>query len=172
MARVNVDHILTILKAHDVAYLVIGGMNVVLRHAGAMTYDVDVWIDDSPENRRRCEAALAEMNAEWGATDDDWGPVAKRAPGWLGAQGVYCLHSSIGAVDVFRSVAGLPSWAESRARAEAVATKAGTPYLRLCDEDVLRSQLALPPGEQKAERIALLRKAIEQQKPHGDAPTP
>ena len=41
-------------------------------------HDVDFWIEDAPENRRRCEEALVELEAEWGATEADSGPVAAR----------------------------------------------------------------------------------------------
>lgn len=42
----NVDQILDTLNRHQVRYLLIGGMIFLLRHSGALTYDVDVWIDE------------------------------------------------------------------------------------------------------------------------------
>ena len=100
----NVDHILETLNGHQVAYILIGGMNFLLRHTPVLTYDVDLWIDDTPENLDRCEKALGELQAEWGATDNDWGPVSSKTPGWLGSQAVFCLTSPHGAVDIFRLV--------------------------------------------------------------------
>ena len=82
----NVDHILGTLNGHHVAYILIGGMNFLLRHAPVLTYDVDLWIEDTPENRDRCERALGELQAEWGASDRDWGPVAAKAEGWLASR--------------------------------------------------------------------------------------
>ena len=38
----NVDHILETLNGHQVVYLLIGGMNFLLRHTPVLTYDVDV----------------------------------------------------------------------------------------------------------------------------------
>ena len=92
----NVDQILKTLNAHQVAYILIGGMNFLLRHAPVLTYDVDLWIEDTPENLRRCEQALAELQAQWGPSEKDWGPVAGKASGWLGSQPVFCLTSPHG----------------------------------------------------------------------------
>lgn len=47
----NIDRILTELNSANVDYLLIGGVNFLLRHHGPLTYDVDVWICDSEENR-------------------------------------------------------------------------------------------------------------------------
>jgi len=110
----NIDHILSTLNKHEVAYVLIGGMNFLLRHAPVLTYDVDVWIDDEPANRERCETALSELQAEWGPSDNDWIPVAARKPGWLETQALYCLMSPYGAIDVFRSVKGLECWTTPR----------------------------------------------------------
>jgi hypothetical protein len=161
---IDIDRILAVMNARDVAYLVIGGMNFLLRHEPVLTFDVDLWIDDTPENRRQCEAALAELGAEWGPTEGDWQPVAQLPPGWTQRQGMFCLACPHGAVDVFRSVRGLESWAACRARAVAGRTSAGTPYLGLSDEDMLRCQLALPEAERKLDRIRALRRAIEERR--------
>jgi hypothetical protein len=64
MQVVNVDQILAALNQHDVRYLLIGGMNFMIRHQPILTYDLDVWIDDSHQNRACCEAALSELGAE------------------------------------------------------------------------------------------------------------
>lgn len=162
----NVDRILDAMNRHGVAYLLIGGMNFLMRHAPVLTYDADLWIDDTPENRRRCERALASLDAEWGATDEDWGPVAAKPSGWLDRQGLFCLTSPHGAIDVFRSVRGLGSWGECRERAHPMTTPNGIPWPALSDEDMLRCQMALPEGQRRAERIEALEQALEQAR-HG-----
>lgn len=53
----NVDHILATFSKHNVASILIGGMNFLLRHAPVLTYDVDLWIEDTPENLDRCARA-------------------------------------------------------------------------------------------------------------------
>ncbi len=156
----SIDEILGTLNRHGCRFLLIGGMNFMLRHQPILTYDIDVWIEDSPENRRRCELALCELNAEWGATDEEWGPVSQIAARWLDRQHVYSLITPFGALDIFRSVAGLDHWETCSQRATAETTSSGTAYLGLSDEDMLQCQLALPEGEQKYDRIRALRDAI------------
>ena len=97
--------------------MLVGGMNFMMRHAPVLTFDIDIWIEDAAANLERCERALVELNAAWGNTEADWGPVAQRAPGWLKAQSVFCLTSSHGAIDVFREVRGLDHWQACWARA-------------------------------------------------------
>ena len=158
----NVDQILETMNEHGVRYFLIGGMNFLLRHAPVLTYDVDLWIDDTQENRDRCEKALATLQAEWGASEEDWGPVAERPPGWLARQGVFCLTSPHGAIDIFRSVRGLGPWRETRQTAQPGTTAAGTLYLGLSDEDMLKCQMALPESSRNPDRIRALRDALGQ----------
>jgi hypothetical protein len=156
----DADRILATLNRCGVAYLLIGGVNFLLRHSPVVTFDVDVWVEDVPENLARMERALAELQAEWGPSETDWTPVADRAPGWLQAQSVFCLTSPHGAIDVFRAVRGLDSWAASRSRAEFRHTATGVGYPGLADDDMLRCQTALPESERKLDRIRTLRRAL------------
>ena len=152
----NTDYILATLNRNRVDYLLIGGVNFLLRHAPVLTYDVDVWIEDVPGNCCRCEAALVELQAEWGMSDDDWGPVATKRPGWLERRSVYCLTSPHGAIDIFRSVAGMDSWPTCRRRAEAGVPASGTAFWGLSDADMLACQLALPEGQRNEARVRYL----------------
>jgi hypothetical protein len=82
-----------------------------------------------------------------------------------GHQGVFCMTSPQGSVDVFLAVRGLPSWRECRARAQRSATQAGSAFYGLSGEDMLTAETSLPEGEQNPERIRMLRKSL-----HGDHP--
>lgn len=156
----DVDTILGAMNNRKVDNLLIGGMNFLLRHAPVLTYDVDLWIDDTPENRRRTEEALADLQAEWGMSESEWGPVATRRHGWLECQPVFCLASPSGAIDIFRHVAGLDVWRESKAEAILGRTALGTPYWAISDRDMLRCQMALPESERKSERVCVLNKLL------------
>lgn len=156
----NVDSILLTFSKHNVASILIGGMNFLLRHAPVLTYDVDLWIEDNPQNLDRCERALADLGAEWGVSEEDWGAVAEKQPGWLRRQSVFCMTSPYGAIDVFRAVRGLESWAACRGRAIEGQTAGGVAYLGLADEDMLACQEALPEGEQNRERIRVLKQSL------------
>lgn len=159
----NIDRILDTLVQHSVDFLLIGGVNFLLRHAPVLTFDVDVWIEDSPPNRAQCELALARLGAKWGPTETQWRPVEELPRGWLERQSVFCLTSEHGAIDIFRSVLGLPDWQAARARAVMCRTASGVSCWSLSDQDMLACQLALPPQEQKAARVAILRQAIAEE---------
>jgi hypothetical protein len=156
----DADRIFDTLNRHNVQYMLIGGLNFMLRHAPVLTYDVDIWIKDTSENRERCEAALSELAAEWGPSDDNWGPVAEKRTGWLGSQGVFCLLSPSGAIDIFRSVRGLGEWDESQRHAVAETTANGVPYQGISDDDMLRCQLALDESQRRQDRVSSLSKIL------------
>jgi hypothetical protein len=158
----NVDHILATLNDFQVDYLLIGGMNFLLRHEPVLTFDVDLWIDDRDANRRRCERALEVLEAEWGESDADWGKVAQRGPGWLDLQPVFCLNSPSGAIDVFRSVTGLADWSASRAGARQEVTATGTSYWGLSDDDMLQCQYALEMPYRRLQRIEALERVLRE----------
>ena len=152
----NVDRILETMNGHQVDYLLIGGMNFLLRHLPVLTFDVDLWIADTPENLRRTESALADLNAEWGPSDSEWRPVAQLPAGWLERQTVFCLTSPHGPIDIFRAVRGLPDRHAAAQRAISSETAAGARYRGLSDEDMLACQLALDEHERKPERVRFL----------------
>ena len=156
MTAMNVDQILSAFNETQVEYILIGGMNFLLRHAPILTFDVDLWIDDTPRNRARCEEALARLDAEWGETDAHWKPTREFASGWLERQHVCCLNSPHGAIDIFRSVTGLSDWQDAAARSAPENTHSGTSYRGLSDADMLACQLALEPGQRKMERVTFL----------------
>jgi hypothetical protein len=157
----NVDKIFDTFNRHRVSYLLLGGMNFLLRHAPIVTYDVDLWIEDTEENLGRCENALAELNAEWGPTEQDWEPVASKPAGWLGRQPVFCLTSRDGAIDIFRYVKGLDDWQASFKTANREQTASGIAYFGLSDDDMLRCQYALDENHRKRDRIAALEAALK-----------
>lgn len=160
----NVDRILETFNRQQVDWLLIGGMNFLLRHQPVLTFDVDLWIADTPENGHRSERALAELDAEWGPTDADWRPVRQLKAGWLERQAVFCLTSPHGPIDIFRAMRGLPDWNEAAARAVASKTAGGVAYRGLSDADMLACQLALDEHERKPERIRVLREVLNRKR--------
>ena len=152
----NIDHILDTFNRHGVEHILLGGMNFLLRHEPVLTFDIDFWINDTPENLKRCEQALVELDASWGATDDEWGSVARLRPDWLSRQTMYCTMSPHGAIDIFRAVKGLGDWRESAESAVEGKTANGSTYLGLSDEDMLKCQYALDENQRKFDRIKVL----------------
>jgi len=160
MRNVNADIILAAMNERGVDYLLIGGVNFMLRHEAVLTFDIDLWIEDTEANLARCEQALAALGAEWGESDETWQPVSQKQPGWLSRQMVYSLNSPHGAINIFRAVTGLPDWASSRKTAVREATGAGSVYYGISDRDMLACQFALEADLQKQYRIQSLQRHL------------
>ncbi len=157
----DIDKILATMNEFGVGYLLIGGMNFMLRHEPTLlTFDVDLWIEDTAENRRRCESALSAMDAEWGPTESDWGPVKSMSDGWMERQSLFSLNTPFGALDIFRTLPGPPSWQASFEAAKHERTAGGVNYHGLNDADMLSCQLALDPAFQKQSRVKKLRSVM------------
>lgn len=152
------------LNGEQVDYLLIGGMNFLLRHLPELTFDVDIWVEDTLANLERLNRALRRLGARWGPTEAEWRPVPNDWR-WLQRQGLFCLTTQHGALDVFREVRGLEGrYAECRKRAVPSQTGTGVAFLALSDEDMLACQEALPPGQRNERRIQVLRDAIRRAK--------
>jgi len=63
-ASLNLAHIAEVLKRHDVDYVVIGGLAVVLQGGETTTHDVDLAFDRSRQNLDRLADALTELSAK------------------------------------------------------------------------------------------------------------
>jgi hypothetical protein len=161
----DIDHILAVFNRHEVRYLLMGGVHFLLRHKPVLTFDIDFWIEDDHDNRLRCARALTDLHAEWGQSEEAWGPVAGLPADWLGRQSIYCLSSPHGAIDIFRAVTGLASWRDSFAASVSGRTAGGTDYRGLSDEDMLKCQLSLDPEDQKIDRIRDLKKVLLSHEP-------
>jgi len=157
----NIDSILGTLNRRKVNYLLIGGVNFLLRHEPVLTFDTDIWVEDSPENRARLALALMDMGGEWGPTEKEWKPVSAD-PAWLEIQEIFCLTTRHGALDVFRSVKGLEGrFDECMRGAVQSKTATGVSYHGLSDRHMLVCQLALDEKDRKPERILALQAALE-----------
>jgi hypothetical protein len=160
----NVDEILRTLNQEQVDFLLIGGMNFLLRHMPELTWDVDIWVKDDAENLARLNRALALLGSGWGRTETEWGPVPAESH-WLRTQEVFCLTTTHGALDVFRDVRGLEGrYLDCQGRGVRARTAGGIQFTGLSDEDMLACQEALPAEERKERRIQVLREAIQRAK--------
>ena len=57
------EDLLVLLQRHEVRYLVIGGLAFIYHARPRYTKDMDLWIDPSPGNVRRANAALADFGS-------------------------------------------------------------------------------------------------------------
>ena len=156
----NVDEILSALNKERTDYILIGGMNFLIRHLPELTFDVDVWVNHSEENLIKLNKALCALGAAWGPTEKEWQTVGEDWR-WLQRQNVFCLTTRHGAVDVFLEVRGLEGrYAECRRAASEWRTNASVPFASLSDEHMLACQEALPLSEQRPGRVKVLREAL------------
>jgi hypothetical protein len=156
----DTDTILQTLWDHRVDYLLIGGVNFMLRHKPVLTLDIDLWVNRAEENLIRLTAALQALGAEWGPNERNWSPIATDITWWK-RQNIYCLTSRHGAIDVFFEVTGLEGqFGACKQVSVACRTPNGTPYQALSDAHMLRCQEALRPEDQKLDRIAFLQRAL------------
>jgi hypothetical protein len=156
---VNADRILSAFHDYQVDYLLIGGMNFLLRHQPVLTFDIDFWVKDEPSNLAKVNLALVALEAQWGASEGAWAPVSKDWR-WLTTQQVYCLTSAFGALDIFRTVRGLENYEACERRSTLLKTESGTPYRSLSDADMLACQMALGEGERRLDRVAYFQRLL------------
>jgi hypothetical protein len=160
---VNSEVILRTFADRRVEAILIGGMNFLLRHQPVLTYDVDFWVRDTPDNLLRTVEALRALGAKWGRDEKSWGPIPAGTE-WLQGQSIFCLTTDHGAVDIFREVRGLEGQFEACwERAAHGQTAKRTSFRGLSDRDMLACQLALPEGEQNANRVAYLQAKLKSQ---------
>lgn len=57
------EDFLDLLDRHTVRYLIIGGLAFIYHAKPRFTKDIDVWLDPTPGNLRRANAALAEFGS-------------------------------------------------------------------------------------------------------------
>jgi hypothetical protein len=110
----DAEQILAVLAAHDVDYVIVGGLAVQAHGHVRTTIDIDVYPRPQPENLRRLAAALNELNARAlnagsvGIEID--AAMLPRATLWQ----FDTLH---GAIDVLHDAPGAPPYDELRERA-------------------------------------------------------
>jgi hypothetical protein len=96
--------ILRVLVAHDVDFIIIGGVSAALNGAPLNTFDLDVVHSRSPENLQRLLRALQELDAYY-----RWPPHRKLRPNQshLETGGHRLLATRFGDLDVLGTVNGL-----------------------------------------------------------------
>lgn len=157
----NADVILQELNQGHTDYILIGGMNFLLRHRPVLTYDIDVWVENTTSNLERLNVALGQLKAEWGPTEETWRGVPTEAS-WLQRQSIYCLTTPYGSLDIFREVCGLEGqYDRCKQDAKTIVTGEGVACLGLSDRDMLACQMALPEHLRHQERVAYLQTLID-----------
>jgi hypothetical protein len=132
------------LNAHDVDYLIIGGVAVQAYGHVRTTQDVDVVVAPDFGNLERLSAALAQLGARLKGVDADLLGIDPTDPAHLRDGANFGLATRAGGLDVWTDAAelkGARSWAQMRA--QAVTVEAGGQSLRFVHrDDLIRMKLA------------------------------
>lgn len=106
MAEFDPVAILRVLKAHEVEFLVVGGIAARLRGAPLLTQDVDITPATDRANLERLAAALKDLEARLRTATEPDGVAFPFDPGLLASATVWTLTTKHGDLDLVVSPAG------------------------------------------------------------------
>jgi hypothetical protein len=156
------DEILKVLEHHRVQYVVIGDLAAALYGSGAVTFDVDIVPDSTPENLARPSSALDELDARIRVDGIEGGLSFDPGARCLGSMEVINLVTNHGDFDVRFHPSGVSSFSDWDDRAKD--TEALGVHFRLASlADVIRSkEAAWRPKDQIA--VPILRELLKRQR--------
>jgi hypothetical protein len=144
--------IIETLNRHHVEYITIGGIAATLYGCPEQTYDLDILYADTPANRQRLLAALAEIEAQWDVPLTD--SVLQRQP-------VFALNTKFGDLDILNEVLGIGTYAQAKPHAQPVTI--GEQQMPILDLPTLiaTKEAAADPNPRKQSALEYL-KALRQ----------
>src|SRR3954465_7312657 len=101
VAPLKLFEILKVLARHKVDLLVAGGIAAIIEGAPVSTFDLDIMVFPSEDNRERLLAALGELNARY---RDPAGRLLIPDRDKLSALRIHRLMTDLGALDVLESI--------------------------------------------------------------------
>lgn len=150
--------LLRVLVAHDVEFVLIGGVAARLHGSPTVTRDVDICFARSPENLDRLAAALRDLDAALRGVDD---------AETLASGGNFTFTTRAGPLDVLAWPAGVGGCEELAVNAEAVDLGDGV-IVRLVDiDDLIRMKRATGRAKDRVE-LEILEAVREEQQRQGD----
>ncbi len=99
-----------VLAAHEVDYIVIGGMAAVLQGSPTVTVDADIVPSPDPRNLERLAAALTDLEARVRTPDDPDGVEFTPHPALLGSVSILNLTTRCGDLDLTSSAAAIGNY--------------------------------------------------------------
>lgn len=103
---------LRILRSHDVAFVVVGGVAARLRGAPLLTQDVDITPERTPDNIGRLAAALEEMEARLRSASEPDGVEFPFDADLLATKTLWTLTTTYGDLDLVLEPAGFTGFEE------------------------------------------------------------
>lgn len=148
--------IIEALNRHKVEYITVGGFAATLYGCPEQTFDLDILYADTPANRQRLLAALAEIDAHWDEPLSD--SVLQRQP-------VFALNTRFGDLDILGEVLGVGTYEQAQSHVQSM--RVGNEPLAILDLPTLIStkEAAADPNPRKRSALDYL-KAIQQRGKH------
>lgn len=131
----------TVLGAHDVDYVLIGGLAGVLHGSPAMTNDADIVPDADRPNLERLAAALGDLDARLRSPEDPEGVAFDPHPVLLASMAMLNLTTRCGDLDLSFTPAGTDGYHDLARRAVTFAIDDLEVQVAALD-DVIRSKEA------------------------------
>jgi len=140
--------IIEALNRHQVECITIGGFAATLYGCPEQTFDLDILYADTPANRQRLLAALAEIEAQWDEPLTD--SVLQRQP-------VFALNTKFGDLDILNEVLGVGTYEQARSRVQSV--RVGDEVVAILDLPTLIStkEAAADPNPRKRSALEYLK---------------
>lgn len=69
------EDLLDAFHRHGVRYLIVGGLAFIYHAKPRFTKDLDLWVEPTPENLRKANAALAEFGSPYLLSENDTGSI-------------------------------------------------------------------------------------------------
>lgn len=112
MADFDPVSMLRILRSHEVAFVVVGGVAARLRGAPLLTQDVDITPEPGPVNMGRLATALKEMRARIRSVPEPDGIEFPFDAGLLATKQLWTLTTEYGDLDLILEPAGFEGFEE------------------------------------------------------------
>lgn len=151
------------LKAHDVEFVVIGGVAARLRGAPILTQDLDVTPRTTKANLERMAAALDQLEARLRTVGDPGGAEFPYDGALLAAANSWTLITRFGELDLVMEPAGTRGYEDLKADAETMRVASDPPLQVLVAslEDIIRSKQAAGRAKDQA-ALPLLRLTLDE----------
>ena len=155
--------LLRVLRAHQVDFLVVGGIAARLRGAPLLTQDVDIVPSADRDNLERLAKALQALDARLRTTTEPDGMPFPFDPGLLESATVWTLVTKHGDLDLVMSPSGTGGYRDLVVDADELKVAVGPDLtVKVASlADVIRSKEAAGREKDRA-ALPLLRRALEE----------
>jgi hypothetical protein len=156
LPELRFGEILSLLKKHEVRFVVIGAIAAIAQGYPLTTQDIDITPARDPDNLERLAAALRELDARLRTPDDEAGVAFPIDAEMLAHADMWTLRTPFGDLDISFTPSGTTGYADLR-RAAQQETIEGVEVSIAALADIIRSKEAAGRVKDQAQLPALRR---------------